>query len=133
MGAFASKQVVTIRDEKNWEAWEAVTIKAKQSLADEAWVQNHMVRTETSKGKSNDMLAQIGTVKQKLLERMIVSWTFTDENHNPVPHTAQAIGELDTAYADFIYDEINKRNQPMDEEEQKSFLSVVSAPIEGQA
>ena len=123
MSAFASKDVVTIRDEKNWEPWEGVTIKAKMSLADEEFVNNHMAKlTDPKKKNPMDQNLLIGTTKRKLLERMIVSWTFTDANKNPVLVTPETIADLDKGYADFIYEEINKRNPSMSEEEQQDFF-----------
>jgi hypothetical protein len=127
MSAFASPETVVVRD-PSWEPHEGVTIKKKMNLADEQWIANSYTGMGVDAKGAPAFQASLGSVKAKTIERMLVSWTFT-ENGNPVALTPANIARLDTTYANYIYEQINQNNQPMEVQAQEDFLLSVNEPI----
>ncbi len=132
MGAFdKNEETVTIHS-KLWENHETVTIRVTPTLEDEEWVNNQVARMITpNKGARNKGIAiesNMGATRRLWIERMIVNWTFT-KNGMSVPVSRNAIRQLPTPYADFIYEKLMEYQPELDEEEEDDFFGGASTPI----
>lgn len=124
MGAFDKlNDTLEVHSDK-WDAHESATVRLKVNVGDEEWVNNRVLKMKQGKkGKNLDFQSQLGATKRLWLERMIVSWTFTQDGH-PVEVSSAAITALPSTYADFIYDAINDENEDEeleDEEDEENF------------
>lgn len=124
-----------------WDQSERVVIR-DLNTADEEWIQDQMatMSAERSQQSQAEMQMHLGTVRRLTLMRAIEDWTLVDpETHQPIPMPRyaedprtiairnQSLSSLppeDTAY---IYEQINKRNQPMTEAEQSAFLTPATS------
>jgi len=90
MGAFSKIPTVSVprndeeKEKLGWEPHETVTIKAKAQFGDVQY--------------AADPKSPTGVDMVKLLSRLILSWTLTDDNHNAVPVTEAAIEQLPITY-----------------------------------
>lgn len=102
----------------DWEPSESVQIRPKLSFGDKLAIEKSMFTVRTEKGDVS-MEAELTAMKQTTLERMIVGWTFTDEQGQPVPVTPDTIRSLDAETAEYIYEQINAQNPPRTKDEQQ--------------
>src|SRR2546423_12006204 len=81
-----------------------------------------MFSIRASKAGEVDSKAELSAMKMETLRQMIVSWTFTDDEGQPVPVTVQSIDGLKAPVADYIYRQIDALNAELSEEEQADFV-----------
>ena len=100
-----------------WDPHEQVTLRGVYTAADAEVVGN--ASTLTEKGS---FTLQPGTGRIKLMEQMIVGWTFS-RNGQPVPVSLRTIKSLPFNYMTPILEVCDKLAQTMSEEEQEDFLN----------
>lgn len=127
MGVFDDKadDVITIRDEKNWEPHESATVRTVVKVSDFEWVQNQLVQIKQGalsqrrgafqRDQAMNIQALTGASDRLWVFRMLKSWTFTKAGQ-PVELTLKNVQQLPQSVLNFIYNEIMKR-QPKEEEE----------------
>jgi hypothetical protein len=129
MGAFDDVMPITIprsdeeRKRWKWDAHEQVILKGSMDVSDQKYTANKMGRM----GKNSQIEVLMGEGRYALLERMIISWTFT-KNGMPMPLNSSSIGRLPSAYSTPILNAIDEINTGMSEEEQEDFLDSASVP-----
>jgi len=133
MGAFDVAKPITIPDDSKpeeaaafrkkwgWEAHEQVTIKGAYTGVEQEAVDNASNAIK-GKGKNRDFDIRVGTARNKLLEVMIVGWTFV-QNGRSVEVTDRAILRLPANYRKPILEKCDEIAQTMDEEEEEDFLA----------
>jgi len=130
MGAFDDFSPVTIpeseeqRKQWGWDQHEQVVLKGSMDISDQEYTANLMGKL----GKEKDLEIRLGTGRFSLLDRMIISWTFT-RNGKLVPLTPANIRRLPSRYSTPILAAIDKIVAPMSEEEQQDFLDGVNGHI----
>src|SRR6266851_2134354 len=132
MGAFDVARPITIPDDSKpeeaaafrkkwrWEAYEQITIKGAFTGVEQEAVDNASNAIK-GKGKNRDIDVRVGTARNKLLEVMIVGWTFAI-NGRPVEVTDRSILKLPANYRKPILEKCDEIAQTMDEEEEEGFL-----------
>jgi hypothetical protein len=111
---------------------EYILIKREMSTGDDAWIQNHAVKT-SGKGKNAEINITVGDVKLATLHRMIRGWNLfatQPDGHGgmkevPIPYSRDNIQHLRRRLTAFVLAEIDRLNPEDDEGEQKSFLPAV--------
>jgi hypothetical protein len=122
----------------NWDNYEIVIIRSKTGY-DEEWIQD---RSTAMTAGQMDMRILGGTSQKLTLIRCIESWTFTDENNQPLPWPPLSMREADNiaiyqireqslAYVfpedrNYIFNEITELSKPMTKEEKKGSSMSVS-------
>lgn len=133
MGAFSRKKdIITIRDEKNWEPGESCEARTFVRSGDEEWVLNQQMSIQMPKNRKQrrqggfrkeetgdiEFENQIGAARRLWVQKMLESWTFTDEDEHPIlfkksghnkqddQYMSKVMKALDTTYIDFIYEAI---------------------------
>jgi len=130
MGAFDEVSPITIpRSEEDrkrwrWEPHEQVLIKGTITVADQEYVTDQYGQS----GKNGGVEVRMGKGRFALLDRMIISWTFTQNGH-PVPVNALAIRRLPANYSNAILEVIDNISTSMSEEEQEDFLDSANGHI----
>jgi hypothetical protein len=130
MGAFDDVMPITIprseeeRKRWKWDAHEQVILKGSMDVSDQKYTANKMGRM----GKDSQMEVLMGEGRYALLERMIISWTFTKNGH-PMPLSSSSIGRLPSSYSTPILNVIDEINTGMTEEEQEDFLPSANGHI----
>ncbi len=105
-----------------WDAHEQVILRGTFTAADHEAVQNATSPTApTQQRKVTEVEARVGTGHLRLLERMIVDWTFT-QNGRKVGVTPQAIRRLPANYVTPLLERCDEIAVGMSEEEQDDFL-----------
>jgi hypothetical protein len=124
-----------------WDNHELVIIKDLTS-EDDDWISD---KTSTMTVGEADMSMKWGTTRRLTLIRGIESWTFTDDHNRSIPFPpfkndpkviaarTEALAGLASEDSNFIYGELNKRNQPMSEVEQEKLLTSASPGLEVRA
>jgi hypothetical protein len=102
----------------NWEAHEVVILRGTFSAGDQEAVGNASLVTD----KKGGTLFAAGTGRLKMLERMIVDWTFM-QNGRKVEVTPAAIKRLPANYSKPLTDRCDELAQAMTEEEQEDFFT----------
>lgn len=120
----------------HWDTHETVLIRSLTG-DDFDWINDRMAVVDTTNVSAGaaDMQMKLGTAQRLTIIRGIDSWTFTDENNNPMPWPPLSRNESDnlaicqqreqilkSVFPEdrlFIYNAINALNQPMSEEEKK--------------
>jgi hypothetical protein len=103
MAAFSKKAEITLPATPEegakwgWEPHETVTIKGNFTMGD---------AQSSVKMTTDDSPDEVNTLK--LMEAMIVSWNFTDDNHNVVVLSPQSVAQLPLEYAGPIIQAIGK-------------------------
>ncbi len=129
MGAFDDFPPVTIprsEDERKkwgWEPHEQVLLKGCMDVSDQKYTANKMGKM----GKNSVMEVQMGEGRYALLERMILSWTFT-KNGQVVALSPANIGRLPSSYSTPILAVIDEITSGMSEQEQEDFLDSANGP-----
>lgn len=130
MGAFDDFPPVTIprsEDERKkwgWETHEQVLLKGCMDVSDQKFTANKMGKM----GKNSEMEVQMGEGRYALLERMILSWTFT-KNGQMVALSPANIGRLPSSYSTPILAVIDEITSGMSEVEQEAFLDSANGPM----
>lgn len=136
------EEVVQLDPAGWWQSGDYVTIKAEMTTADEEWIQNQVVRlypdlasgTPSRAGSSQVVMeSRLGSVKRLTLERMIVAGRIHKRSGAVLDfmtpeQRAQNVPRLASYDSDYIYQEINRRNQPPSGEEQQRFFASAAAP-----
>lgn len=129
MGAFDDFPPVTIprsEDERKkwgWEPHEQALLKGCMDVSDQKYTANKMGKM----GKNSEMEVQMGEGRYALLERMILSWTFT-KNGQMVALSPANIGRLPSSYSTPILNVIDEITAGMSEVEQEAFLDSANGP-----
>lgn len=127
MGAFDDVAPITIprsEDERKrwgWEPHEQVVLKGSITVADQEYVTDQYGKS----GKGGNVEMQMGKGRFAILDRMIMSWTFT-RNGQPVPVNANMIRKLPARYSNAILEVVDGLAQTMTEAEQEDFLPSVN-------
>lgn len=148
MGAFDAKRedIITIRNEKNWEPHESCTARTIVRSGDEEWVLNQQMLIQMPKGNRKQrrlggfrkeeseevkFKSQVGAARRLWVQKMLESWTFTangqpiefrrsGQNEKDDQYMSRVMQQLDSAYIDFIYEAImdaQPKEAKQDEEE----------------
>jgi len=109
---------------------EYIRIKREMTAADSAWIQNHAARTVGS-AKNPQIQFTPGDVTLATMQRMIVGWNRTREDHAtgqqvPIPCTPENIGKMSERLTSFVQKWINHFN-PDTEEVDQDFLPGAAA------
>lgn len=128
-----------------WDAHEFVVIR-ELNAEDIEWLQDEATSLIADSKAKNDGKVDVkllnGTQRRLTLVRGIVSWTFTDAHNNPMPMPAytdnpkviaqrlQSLRSLAPEDAQYIYEQLDKINQPMTAQEQDDFLDNASTGLE---
>ena len=115
---------------------EYVIIRREITAGDEAWIQNHATRIDSSSGKPEVQLT-LGDVQLAMLKRMIIGWQLTkmvpgldgNEVRVETPFSAEAIEKLPRRISAYINKKINELNP--DEESDEDFTSAAAASSDG--
>lgn len=132
MGAFSNVPEIIIprseeeRLEWGWEPHEQVILKGRLSVADQKYTANKMGKINQKDGR---FAVEVGTGRFALLERMILRWTFMNEEGRAVPVNALTIDELPSTYSTPILSVIDEITGGMKEEEQQDFLISANGHI----
>jgi hypothetical protein len=130
MGAFDDFSPVTIPESEEqrkrwgWEPHEQVVLKGSMDIADQEYTANQMGALK----KDKSLEIRMGTGRFSLLDRMILSWTFT-RNGKAVPLSQANIRKLPSRYSTPILEAIDRIVAPMSEEEQTDFLDSANGRI----
>lgn len=98
-----------------------VEIRAKMNAGVKAAVHAEITSVSVQDAASGNASIGFSDLKEKLavLKHNIVEWggpLFIDENMKPVPYSREVLMNLDPEESkeliEFVYDEVNKRNQP---------------------
>jgi len=104
-----------------WDAHEQVILKGAYTAGDLEAVSNAVLVS----GKRGESIMQAGATRIKLLDRLILDWTFA-RNGVKVPKTLDAIRRLPANYTTPILEACDKLASAMNEEEQEDFLDFVN-------
>ena len=116
------------RKKWGWDPGEQVILKGEYLAGDHEAVQNATSPTANAKqGKNQEVKSRIGSGHIKILERMIVGWTFTRRGH-PVELTPQNIRRLPSNYMTPLLEKCDEISAGLTEEEQEDFLPDSNAP-----
>lgn len=133
MGAFDVAKPIVIpdpNDEKaaeafrkkwGWEPHEQVIIKGMFTGVEQEAVDNASSSMK-GKGKNRDVEMHMGTARNKLLEVMILDWTFM-QGGRKVEVSDRSILRLPANYRKPILERIDEIARTMDEEEEEDFLA----------
>lgn len=148
MGAFSNKDTVELHADW-WEPHEVAVVRYRVKGADEEWVKNRQLLIEQENDRrfarggiqredsTTRIKNQTGAIRRLWVQRMLVSWTFTDDNGRPVRITDESMGELLQEYIDYIYEEIMKRQPDRQQvvkdgkDEGTPFISMPSSTTDG--
>jgi len=108
---------VAFRKKWGWDAHEQVIIRGAFTAGDQEVVTNASVNT-TKKGET---IFQAGTARLKLMDRMILDWTFA-RNGVKIPKTLDAIKRLPASYSTPILEICDQLSSSMTETEQEDFF-----------
>lgn len=111
---------VAFRKKWGWDAHEQIIIRGVFTAGDQEEMENASSHL-AGKGKNRNIEVKTGSARFKLLERMIVDWTLT-ENGRPVAVTKEAIRRLPTNYRKPVLEACDDIAMTLDEEEQEDFL-----------
>lgn len=138
MGAFDDVTPVVIPNPDNpqeandfrkkwkWDNNEQVTIRGSYTAAAMEAVTNATVHSDMGSGKKNNITLQSGTGRIKLIECMVVRWTFS-KNGQIVPINTHTIRQLPYNYQTPILEVCDKlAEEIMSEDKQEDFLNSVS-------
>jgi hypothetical protein len=106
----------------HWDNHECAIIRS-MNTDDEECI-NDQIADVDAEGK---VKLRTGRNKRLTLQRAIVSWTLTDEHGKPLPLNEQSIRELHPSDSQYIFDEIQKHNKPLTNDEKKDSTTNVSA------
>lgn len=114
-------EAAAFRKKYKWEPHEQVILRGTYSTAMQEEVENASSGIKGS-GRQTGIDARIGSARRKLLEVMILDWTFASGGRK-VEVTPQAIGRLPSNYRDPILEKIDEIAVGMSDEEQEDFLA----------
>lgn len=138
MGAFDTVANITIpnpedpktaeafRKKWRWDAHEQIIVRGTFTAADQEEMENASSALR-GVGKKRELDVRTGSARRKLLERMIVDWTLTQDGRVR-PVTPENIGKLPANYRKPILDVCDEIAMTMSEEEQEGFLPSASEP-----
>jgi hypothetical protein len=109
------------RKKWKWEAHETVIIRGQFTTAMQEACENASSAFTGKTAKSAAAEARLGSGKRKMLEMMIVDWTFA-EGGRKVAVSSATIGRLPANYRKPILDACDEIAEGMTEEEQEDFL-----------
>lgn len=120
------KGATAFRKRYGWEPYEVVVLKGTFTAGMQETIGNAM----TAVDKKGNTTMNGGTGRLKLLECMIVDWTFTMGPGGPkVPIRADTIARLPANYSNPLLDRCDELAATMTEEEQEDFFGDVSEPL----
>lgn len=141
MGAFDEVSPVIIPNPDNpemaeafrkkwkWDAHEQCIIRGSYTAAAMEAVTNATLHSEMGSGKKNNITLQSGTGRIKLIECMVIRWTFA-KNGQVVPINAHSIRQLPYNYQTPILEVCDDLAKDMlSEEEQSDFLNSANGLI----
>lgn len=111
----------------HWDNHECVVIRSLNT-DDEEHIQDGLASIEDGQPTMH-----AGRNKRLTLQRAIVSWTFTDEQHRPLLLSEQSIRELAPEDSQYIFEQINALNTPMAAEEKKGSSTTATPGTEATA
>jgi len=123
MSAFVDPTDLIDLHHSAWDTDEHVWIKAKMSRADQQAVKATMIDLHISADGTSDGKVAMAQAEDLIMSRMIVRWTLKLKDGSVAPLTDTSIGDLDAQSSSYIYDEINRRNPLMGQDERDAFLS----------
>lgn len=103
-----------------------VTLKRRASFGDQRRAQAAMMHVDPLTGTMSE--PQWDSYIATLLVRLIVSWTITDENNQPMPVTVENLDRLSPEDGQFLIAEATRRAALRSEAEQRPFVSNSSQP-----
>lgn len=127
MGAFDDVAPITLprseeeRKRWRWEPHEQILIKGTVTVADQEYVTDQYGQS----GKNGAVEVRMGKGRFALLDRMIISWTLTQNGH-PVPVNTLSIRRLPANYSNAILEVVDSITAQMTEQEQEDFLPSVN-------
>lgn len=118
-------EAAAFRKKNKWEAHEQVILKGAYTIYEQEIVGNGSSVTDPKKG----VTFQMGTGRVKLMQAMIVGWTFTRNGHT-IPVTLESIRKLPVNYSGPILEKCDELAQTMTEEEQTDFFPSANGHTE---
>jgi hypothetical protein len=118
------EEAAAFRKKNKWEPHEQVILKGAYTIHEQEIVGNGSSVTDPKKG----VTFQMGTGRVKLMQVMIVGWTFT-RNGQPIPVSVESIRRLPVNYSSPILEKCDELAQTMTEEEQTDFFPGVNGHI----
>lgn len=106
------------RKQWGWELHEQVMLRGTVTVADQKFITNAYLQST----KGGDAQMRAGDGRYALLNRMIISWSFT-RNGQQIPLTPANIDKLPANYSNPILERLDKLAAAMNEQEQQDFLT----------
>ena len=104
-----------------------VTLKQKASFGDQRAAQSAMLKVSAATGEVSD--PEWGAYLGVLLSRMIVSWSLTDENDQPLPVTVENIDRLEPEDGQFLAAEVSTRAALRGDARERPFGKPSTSPL----
>jgi hypothetical protein len=108
-----------------WEPHEQVMLRGNVTVADQKYITNEYLKST----KGGDAQMRAGDGRYALLNRMIISWSFT-RNGQQIPLTPANIDRLPANYSNPILERLDKLASAMNEQEQQDFLTSANGHTE---
>ncbi|HTJ49438.1 MAG TPA: hypothetical protein VL443_08310 [Cyclobacteriaceae bacterium] len=112
------------RSKWGWDAHEQAIIRGTYTAGDMESVSNAAVTSN----KDGKISYQAGSARTKLLERMIIDWTFT-RNGQKIPVTPASIKRLPHNYTTPLLEKCDELASTLTEDEQEDFFDSVKEPF----